>query len=101
MKVQTRAHAGQAAPPRESPSMIRTKSWLLACAAPILLAACATAVPSAPSPAVTSPPPVAEASPAKPKPALGTFGFDTAGMDKAVAPGDDFNAYANGTWVKT
>ena len=34
------------------------------------------------------------------KPELGTFGFDTAGMDKSVAPGDDFFAYANGTWAK-
>ena len=27
-------------------------------------------------------------------------GIDLAGMDKSVAPGDDFNAYANGGWVK-
>jgi putative endopeptidase len=81
--------------------MTPMKSWLLACAAPILLAACATAAPPTPPLAAAAPPPVAEAPPAKPKPALGTFGFDTAGMDKAVAPGDDFNAYANGTWIKT
>jgi len=35
------------------------------------------------------------------KPQIGTFGFDESGMDKAVAPGDDFYAYANGTWAKT
>jgi putative endopeptidase len=34
------------------------------------------------------------------KPELGTFGFDTAGMDTSVQPGDDFYAYANGTWAK-
>ena len=34
------------------------------------------------------------------KPELGTFGFDTAGMDTTVQPGDDFYAYANGTWAK-
>lgn len=28
-------------------------------------------------------------------------GIDTAGMDKSVAPGDDFFAYANGGWLKT
>jgi predicted metalloendopeptidase len=28
-------------------------------------------------------------------------GLDLAGMDRAVTPGDDFFAYANGTWVKT
>jgi putative endopeptidase len=44
--------------------------------------------------------PAAHAS-APAKPALGTFGFDTAGMDKSVAPGDDFYAYANGGWMKS
>ncbi len=34
------------------------------------------------------------------KPAYGTFGFDAAGMDRSVKPGDDFYAYANGTWAK-
>lgn len=38
---------------------------------------------------------------AGPMPHIGTWGFDTAGMDKNVQPGDDFFAYANGTWVKT
>src|SRR4051812_22619499 len=28
-------------------------------------------------------------------------GIDLAGMDRSVAPGDDFFAYANGTWAKT
>ena len=28
-------------------------------------------------------------------------GSDIAGMDKSVAPGDDFFAHANGTWFKT
>ena len=27
------------------------------------------------------------------------FGFDTAGMDRSVAPGDDFHRYANGAWL--
>ncbi len=35
------------------------------------------------------------------KPELGTFGFDLTGMDKSVQPGDDFYAYANGTWAKS
>src|SRR3954454_5799821 len=30
----------------------------------------------------------------------GTFGFDSAGMDRSVLPGDDFFEYANGTWIK-
>lgn len=31
----------------------------------------------------------------------GSFGFDVAGMDRSIAPGDDFYGYANGTWTKT
>jgi len=31
----------------------------------------------------------------------GTWGFETAGMDKGVKPGDDFFMYANGGWYKT
>ena len=42
--------------------------------------------------------PAVAASSAKPQ--YGTFGFDTAGMDKSVAPGDNFYQYANGTWVR-
>ncbi|HKS56182.1 MAG TPA: M13 family metallopeptidase [Steroidobacteraceae bacterium] len=33
-------------------------------------------------------------------PQIGTFGFDEPGMDRSVKPGDDFFAYANGTWIK-
>ena len=36
------------------------------------------------------------AAPPSPNP-----GIDIAGMDKSVAPGDDFFAHANGTWFKT
>jgi len=67
-----------------------------------MLAGCATAPPPAPPP----PPAVAEAvppappAPPAPKPQYGTFGFDTAGMDSNVAPGDDFYEYANGTWAR-
>lgn len=35
------------------------------------------------------------------KPQIGAFGFDEAGMDRSIAPGDDFYNYANGTWAKT
>lgn len=31
-------------------------------------------------------------------PQIGSFGFDTAGMDRSVDPGDDFYAFANGSW---
>nr|WP_299597129.1 M13-type metalloendopeptidase [Sphingomonas bacterium] len=35
------------------------------------------------------------------KPAIGSFGFDEAGMNKSAAPGDNFYAFANGNWEKT
>jgi endothelin-converting enzyme/putative endopeptidase len=38
-------------------------------------------------------------APAPDKPALGTFGIDTAQMDPAVKPGDDFFKYVNGKWL--
>lgn len=34
------------------------------------------------------------------KPELGSYGFDESGMDRTVAPGQDFYAYANGDWAK-
>lgn len=34
------------------------------------------------------------------RPELGTFGFDMAGRNTSVPPGDDFYDYANGTWDK-
>ncbi|MEO5494305.1 MAG: M13 family metallopeptidase [Sphingomonas sp.] len=37
---------------------------------------------------------------AKAKPAFGTFGFGETGMDKSIAPGDDFYEFANGAWSK-
>jgi len=33
------------------------------------------------------------------KPQYGHWGFDSAGMDRSVRPGDDFFRYANGTWL--
>jgi len=46
--------------------------------------------------AVVAPP---EAAPA-PKAQIGTYGFDTGGMDTSIRPGDDFYGFANGTWAK-
>ncbi|AJR24086.1 MULTISPECIES: M13 family metallopeptidase [Sphingobium] len=34
------------------------------------------------------------------KPTYGSYGFDSAGMDRSVKPGDDFYDYANGSWAK-
>src|SRR5690349_14258881 len=81
--------------------MVRVLALALATTA---LAACATQAPPPPvQPAALPAPmplaPVPVAAPA-PKPQYGAFGFDTAGMDKSVAPGDDFFEFANGTWAK-
>ena len=62
----------------------------------ILLAALSTvsaacSSPSSSTPAATAAPPAATALPP---------GLDKIGMDTAVAPGDDFYAYANGAWLK-
>ena len=37
---------------------------------------------------------------ARARPELGSFGFDTAGMDTTVLAGDNFYNHANGTWAK-
>jgi putative endopeptidase len=38
---------------------------------------------------------------AAPTAAIGPWGFDVAGMDTTVKPGDDFYKYANGKWLAT
>ena len=43
--------------------------------------------------------PAATPAPAAGKPQLGDFGVDLTGMDKSVAPGDDFYRYVNGAWM--
>ena len=80
------------------------RSVLVLLAATTILGGCATQganVPPPPEsamvPEAEAPAPVVEA----PKPQYGAFGFDTAGMDRSVAPGDNFYEFANGTWAKT
>lgn len=75
---------------------------LLAClAASTILAGCATTpTPSADAPAVAEATPVA-AAPVAPKPELGTFGVDTAGMNREMSPGQDWVEFANGTYLRT
>ena len=67
-------------------------------AAGTILGGCAIRSAEVPPPPVEAAeaPPVAPA----PKPQIGAFGFDTTGMDRTVAPGDNFYQYANGTWAK-
>lgn len=68
------------------------KLRLLTCAAVGVLALCA-------STATAQTPPIVEI-PATDQAEIGEFGFDQAGMDTAVAPGADFNRYANGTYLR-
>jgi putative endopeptidase len=49
-------------------------------------------------PSGTQPTGTQPAAPTKPE--IGTWGFDTKGMDTTAKPGDSFWQYANGTWVK-
>ena len=73
----------------------RAAAWLSGSAAALaLLGACASAPPS-----TTASGQVTEAKTAvAPKPRYGSFGFDVAGMDRSVRPGDSFYRYANGGW---
>jgi putative endopeptidase len=70
--------------------------WIPIALALGLLAACGRDAP---------PPPAAQGAPGAvavgeaATPVFGRFGFDTDGMNRDVAPGDDFFEYANGSWV--
>jgi putative endopeptidase len=78
------------------------KKTLLLLAGASVIAGCARtestqSVATAPSaPVADAPVPV----PDRPKPQYGSFGFDTAGMNSEISPGDDFDEYANGLWLK-
>jgi len=74
---------------------MKTKSPLLGLSLCLILGACSRApqdeaASSARKP--LAPPPHA---------AIGAWGFDIAGMDPAVKPGDDFYKYANGKWLES
>jgi putative endopeptidase len=76
------------------------KRLMILLSAGSVLASCA----ATPAPVETAAPaevtrPVAEA-PQPPKPQYGTFGFDRAGMDETVRPGDNFYQFANGNWAR-
>ncbi|MBA4092353.1 MAG: peptidase M13 [Sphingobium sp.] len=72
------------------------KTLLLGAAATTL--ALATTMAQADQPATPAAAPAASPATAG-KPTYGSYGFDAAGMDPSVKPGDDFYDYANGTWA--
>jgi putative endopeptidase len=45
--------------------------------------------------------PILEVPPPHERPEIGTFGFNVDGMDRSIAPGDDFVRYAVGKWIDT
>lgn len=69
------------------------KLRLLACAATAVLSLAATAA------VAQNTPPIVEI-PSTTQPAIGAFGFDMEGMDTSVRPGQDFNLFANGTYLR-
>ncbi|MEA3041933.1 MAG: putative endopeptidase [Sphingomonadales bacterium] len=64
------------------------------------IASCTTGAEDAAPVAETVAPQPAPA-PAGPSPQIGAFGFDLAGMDRSVDPGDNFYQFANGNWDRT
>ena len=82
------------------------RHFLILLAASTSLAACATGGTTSAEVADQTPT-VAQAAAGPVDPAsarkvqLGSFGFDTAGMDRSVEPGDNFYSFANGTWART
>ncbi len=70
-----------------------SRPTLLAMAICACVACTRTPTDDAAKPAATPP---AATAPAQP-----VIGIDVAGLDKSVQPGDDFNEYANGGWLKT
>jgi putative endopeptidase len=75
------------------------RSLFVVLAAGTILGGCATR----PASLVAPPPETAEApAPIMPSPKsqIGTFGFDTRGMDTTVVPGNDFYEFANGVWAR-
>lgn len=55
--------------------------------------------PEGPTAGAAAPAPTPVAPVAKPRPVIGDWGFDLAGMDRSVVPGADFYRYANGGWL--
>jgi putative endopeptidase len=78
--------------------MIRLASYVLASTA--LIGSATLALPNATSIVAGGAQAASATTPAAGKPQYGSFGFDEAGMDRSVAPGDNFSEYASGTWLK-
>ena len=76
---------------------MRKSLFALSLLASAAFAGAAHAEPKPANPAADS----ATAVAATAKPEIGDYGYDVAGMDRTIRPGDDFAAFAGGTWEKT
>lgn len=77
------------------------RSFLIFLAATTAMAGIAEAAAPTGNKAAVTKAAVGPVAPAKlGKPQIGSFGFDAAGMDRSVAPGDDFYDFANGGWAR-
>jgi predicted metalloendopeptidase len=82
---------------------MRVSSRIIFGIAAVLLITACTSPPAKEKPvaaAVVPEPAPPPAVPAGPKPAIGDFGVDLTAGKPEVKPGDDFFAYANGTWYE-
>ena len=77
------------------------RSLLVVLAAGTILAGCATRPADLPPPPLQRAEVAPEPIPPAPGAEIGSFGFDIAGMDRTVVPGNNFYEFANGTWAKT
>ncbi|MET0342669.1 MAG: M13 family metallopeptidase [Polyangiales bacterium] len=75
------------------PTHRKSLCFALACGLVASTLACARPAPAAPAQA---PSPAAEVP--APRASAPASGLDLTGLDRSVAPGDDFDAYANGAW---
>lgn len=73
--------------------------WMLAGAVSLFALAVPAAQAQVESGAVEASERALDSAAAKDGPALGSYGFDTAGMDTSVPPGDNFYRFANGKWL--
>jgi putative endopeptidase len=78
------------------------KRLIAVLAAGTALAGCAASTQTTSDASLITPPAqeAAAAPVAPPKPEIGTFGFDVAGMNRAVPAGEDWVEHANGTYLK-
>ncbi|HEU4578474.1 MAG TPA: M13 family metallopeptidase [Polyangiaceae bacterium] len=71
------------------------------CGAALACSVACASQPTAPNAPSSSPQAAEGAASSAGKPQFGSWGFDTAGMDRSVAPGSSFYRYANGHWLET